>query len=276
VTDSALPEGPSEVQPGAPVAAAGRTGFWIAVGAVGLVATAGLVTFVLVVALGVLDRGALPASAAARALLTAADVRHISGVEIDNSNKNGPTSSTLPAYASRNPIDNANTVRPSACAANIEGWLAWASLDTPAYPGWRLDRIYQASNLVVTSVPNFSQGIQQSRSFDTVAAATAFMNAERGWYRECATASYSDPAHRPDAATYSFSPLQINVGLDSIIEGSTYRGLNTPPHLVDVYLRNRNIVTVLEVSTSNDPALGLDRVSRSIIQAAAAKLRSVG
>jgi hypothetical protein len=276
VTDSALPEVPPEVQPGASATASGRTGFWIAIGAVGLITTAALVTFVLVVALGVLDRGVLPASAAARALLTAADVGHIAGVEIDNSNKNGPTSSSLPAYVAQNPVDTATTVHPSKCSANIEGWLAWASLDTPAYPGWRLDRIYQASNLVVTSVPNFSQGIQQSRSFDTVAAATAFMNAERGWYRECATASYSDPTHRPDAVTYAFAPLHIDVGLDSIIEGSTDRGLNTPPHLVDVYLRNRNIVTVLEVSTSHDPAQGLDRVSRLIIQAAAAKLRSVG
>jgi hypothetical protein len=147
---------------------------------------------------------------------------------------------------------------------------------TPSYPGWKRDTVYQATNIVVDSASSFGPDIQQSRNFASVAAATAFMDAERSWYRECAVASYTDPADAGSTATYAFAPLSANLGLDAIVEGSTDRGRYAPPHLVDVYLRNRNIVYVLEIATNHDPAHGLDPVSSAIVDAAANKLKSVG
>ncbi len=253
-----------------------RTGFRVAVGAVSLAALAALVTFVLVVSLGVIGGGLLPATAAARALLTSADVRHLAGVEIESGGRTGVTRSTLEAYVRRNPVGDPGSVRPARCAANIEGWMAWAALDTPSYIGWKHDSVYAATNVVIESAQDFGPGIQQSRNFATVAAATAFMNAERSWYAECGTASYSDPSTPSDSATYAFAPLSVNLGLDSIVEGSTDRGRGAPAHLVDVYLRNRNIVYALEIATNHDPARGLDRVSLAVLNAAAKKLGSVG
>jgi hypothetical protein len=253
-----------------------RTGLWVGVGAAGLVALAALVTLVLIVALGVLDDGLLPSSAASRALLTTADVASLSGVSIAHGGDSKVTKSTLHAYVKNNPTTDPSTVMPSRCADNLEGWMAWAPLDTPSYRGWNHDVIYAATNIVVDSVSDYGYNIQQSRRFISVAAATQFMSAQRSWYHECGHASYTDPSDSDNNATYDFSPLPVDVGLDSIIEGSTDRGKYAPPHLIDVYLRNRNIVYVTEVATNSAPRDGLDRVSLAIVRAAATKVGDLG
>jgi len=258
------------------VSPASRRGFWIAVGGAGVVVLAAFVAFVLVIALGVINRSVLPAPAAARALLTASDVRGVPGVGIDNGGRNGVQKSSLPAYVARNPVLDRSIVHPSMCADDLEGWMAWAALDIPSYPGWKHDTVYQASNIVVDAASSYGPDIQQSRNFASVAAATAFMSAERAWYRRCAVATYTDPSDHSNSATYAFSPVTVAIGLDSIIEGSSDTGRYAVPHLIDVYLRNHNVVYVLEVATNHDPAAGLDRVSLGIVDAAAEKLRSVG
>jgi hypothetical protein len=68
----------------------------------------------------------------------------------------------------------------------------------------------------------------------------------------------------------------VDLGLDAIAEGSTDHGENLAPHLVDVYLRNANIVYVVELVTNDPPQHGLDSVSLAIVRAAAKKLRSLG
>ncbi len=253
-----------------------RTSVRVALAAIALVALAALVTFVLVVSLGVIGGGLLPAGAAARALLTSSDVRHIAGAAVESGGRTGVTKSTLQQYVRRNPVGDPASVQPSRCAANIEGWMAWAALDNASYAGWTRDTVYSAANIVIESAQDFGPGIQQSRNFATIAAATAFMNAERGWYAQCGTASYSDPSTPSDSATYAFAPVGLKLGLDSIVEGSTDHGRGAAPHLVDVYLRDRNIVYALEIATNRDPAKGLDRVSRAVVVAAANKLLSVG
>ena len=273
MTDTTPADQPTPVSPASTTT---RPGWLIPVAAAGTVLVAGVVTLVLIVSLSVIGSGPLPSAASARALLTAADVRNIPGVEIDNGGGNGVTRSSLATYVKNNPLADPATVRPSQCAENLEGWLAWAALDTTTYSGWKRDSLYQARNIVVDSTTDFGPEIQQSRNFVTVAAATAFMNAQRAWYRQCAVARYIDPGKAGNSATFAFAPIPVRVGLDSIVEGSTDHGRDAPPHLVDVYLRNRNIVSVFQLTTNTNPAHGLDPVSLAILRAAANKLRSVG
>jgi hypothetical protein len=150
--------------------------------------------------------------------------------------------------------------------------MAWKALDTPSYRGWKSDVIFEASNIVVDSTSSYENGLQESRRFATVAAATAFMSAQRGWYRECATSTYADPDDSTNSVTYRFSPISLNLGLDSVIEGSTNRGKDLPPHLIDVYLRKQNIVYVTELVTNSAPQQGMDPVSLAIVKTAAKKL----
>jgi hypothetical protein len=252
-----------------------RNGTLIGLGVGGLVVFVAIVTVVLMTALSVIGATGLPSGAAKRALLTASDVSKIKGVEIDTGRESAVRMSTLQQYVKANPGDSSHTVSPAKCADNLEGWMAWKSLDTPDYRGWTTDTIYAASNIVVDGTGDYENGLQESRHFATVAAATAFMTAQRGWYKDCATTTYSDPQDPSDDSRFAFSPLALNLGLDSVIEGSTNRGENLAPHLIDVYLRNANIVYVTELVTTSAPQHGMDRVSLAIVTAAANKLRSL-
>jgi hypothetical protein len=98
---------------------------------------------------------------------------------------------------------------------------------------------------------------------------------QRTWYRDCATVTYSDPNSKSDDATYAFAPVSVDLGVDSVVEGSIDRGKNVPPHLVDVYLRTKNIVYVTEIVTSTNPRNGLDRVTLGLLKAAAKNLREL-
>jgi hypothetical protein len=227
------------------------------------------------VALNVLGSTGLPSGVAQRVLLNSNDLAGITGVEIATGSDSAVNKHTLQAYVTENPGDTSHTVTPAKCADNLEGWLAWKSLDTPAYRGWKTDVIYAASNIVVDSTSAYENGLQEARHFATVAAAAAFMSAQRGWYRECATSTYVDPGDPANDATYAFSPIALNLGLDAVLEGSTNRGKDLPPHLIDVYLRNQNIVYVTELVTNTAPQHGMDLVSLAIVTRAAKKLASL-
>jgi hypothetical protein len=250
-------ESPAEPSP-ASEEATSRTGLVLGLAVGGGVVFVALVTVVLMVALNVLGSAGLPAGAAQRVLLNASDLAKIAGVEIATDNSAVVQKHTLQAYVRQNPGDTSNTVTPAKCADNLEGWMAWKSLDTPSYRGWKTDVIYEASNIVVDSATHYQNGLQESRHFATVAAATAFMRAQRGWYQECATSTYVDPDDPTNNATYNFSPISLNLGLDSVLEGSTNHGNNLPPHFIDVYLRNQNIVYVTELVTNSSPGRGLE------------------
>jgi hypothetical protein len=252
-----------------------RTGLYLGLGVGGFLVFVAIVTVVLMTSLSVIGATGLPSGAARRALLTATDVSKIDGVRIDTGRESAVRSSTLQAYVRANPGDSSHTVSPAKCADNLEGWMAWKSLDTPTYRGWKTDTIYAASNIVVDGTGDYQNGLQESRHFATVAAATAFMTAERGWYRDCATTTYSDPQDPSDDSSFRFSPISLNLGLDSVVEGSTNTGENVAPHLIDIYLRNANIVYVSELVTSTAPQHGMDKVSLAIVTAAADKLRSL-
>jgi hypothetical protein len=230
---------------------------------------------VLMVALNVLGSTGFPTGAAQRVLLNASDLAKIPGVEIATDNNAEVHKHTLQDYVRQNPGDTSNTVSPAKCADNLEGWMAWKSLDTPAYRGWKTDVIYETSDIVIDSASHYQNGLQEARHFATVDAATAFMKAQRQWYRECANSTYNDPDDATNSASYAFSPIPLNLGLDSVVEGSTNSGNGVPPHLIDVYLRNKNIVYVTELVTNSAPQHGLDRVSLSIVQAAAKKLSTL-
>jgi hypothetical protein len=271
MTDSATPGDPTPAaQP-----PKSHTGRLVGLGVGGGVAFAAVVTVVLMVSLSVIGSAGLPAGAAKRVLLTGTDLATISGVEIATGIDSEVREHTLQAYVKQNPGDTSNTVSPATCADNLEGWMAWKSLDTPSYRGWKTDVIYEASNIVVDSTNSYENGIQESRRFVTVAAATAFMDAQRGWYKKCATSTYVDPGDAANDVTYQFSPISLNLGLDSVIEGSTNEGKDLPPHLIDVYLRNQNIVYVTELVTNSAPQRGMDRVSLAIVKKAAKKLASL-
>jgi hypothetical protein len=267
MTDTETPATPEEAP-----APRSRTGLFIGLAAGGVVVVAAIVTVVLMVALGVLGANGLPTSAAKRALLTASDLSKISGVQIATGRSATVRAHTLRAYVAANPGDSSNTVAPASCADNLEGWMAWKSLDTPSYRGWKTDTIYESSNIVVDSTAKYENGLQEARHFATVAAATAFMNAQRGWYRACATTTYADPESPAGDTVFHFTAIPLNLGLDSVVEGSTDTGASLPPHLIDVYLRNANIVYVTELVTNTAPQHGLDPVSLAIVKAAAKKL----
>jgi hypothetical protein len=272
VTDTELPDEstPAAPQPGKSAA------FWVGIGAAAFVVLAAVVTVVLIVAIGVLRNGALPPAAASTALLTARDLAHVAGTGIAIGRNSEITKSSVPAYVLKNGLGDPSTVTPSGCADNLEGWLAWAALDTPSSPGWKHDVIYAANNIIVDSATEYGDNIQQARHFVSAAAATAFMNAQRSWYRECASATYADGTDSNHTSSFNFSPLPVKLGLDSIIEGSNDTGRNLPPHLVDLYLRNRNIVYVLEIATTHSPKDGLDTVSLGIVRAAENKVGGLG
>jgi hypothetical protein len=174
-----------------------------------------------------------------------------------------------------NPVDTSHTVTPAKCADNLEGWMAWKSLDSPAYRGWKSDTIFETSNIVVDSTIDFENGLQEARHFVSVGAATAFMNAQRGWYRDCATTTYADPQDPSNDSEFAFREIPVDLGLDSIVEVSSDKGENLPPHLVDVYLRSANIVYVTELVTNGTPRNTLDPVSLAIVKAAARNLASL-
>jgi hypothetical protein len=266
---------PEDPVPQSLAAAKSRVGLWAGVGAAGVVVIAAIVTFVLVVSIGVLGGDRLPVSDTAKALLNTDDLAHLSGARISSGRDTETTKYTLPEYARGNPVGSPHDVTPSKCADNLEGWMAWASLDTPSYRGWNNDVIYAAQNITVDAENDYGNNIQEARHFVTVAAAVAFMNAERGWYSDCAKATYTDSSDSTNDATFNFSPVGVNLGLDSIVEGSTDRGKYVAPHLVDAYLRNQNIVYVTEFITASAPQRGLDRVSLALLQAAATNLRGL-
>jgi hypothetical protein len=262
--------------PDGPEGRRSHTGTVIGFGVAGLIVFVAIVTVVLMVSLSVIGSTGLPMLAAKRALLTAHDVLKISGVEIASDGVDAEIQTrSLQAYVRENPSDNSSTVTPAKCADNLEGWMAWKSLDTPAYRGWKTDTIYESSNIIVDSTSQYENGLQESRHFATVAAATAFMSAQRSWYRECATTTYVDPAHPRDTSRFHYSPIALNLGLDTVAEGSTDSGRGIPPHLIDVYLRNQNIVYVTELVTNTAPEHGIDKTSREIVTAAAKKLASL-
>ncbi|MDQ1545589.1 MAG: hypothetical protein QOH69_493 [Actinomycetota bacterium] len=271
MTDTAPPDEPtSGAQP-----PKSKTGRLIGLSIGGGVVFIAMVTVVLMVALSVVGSTGLPAGAAKRALLTASDLAAITGVEIASGQDSVVRKHSLQAYVKENPGDTSNTVTPAKCADNLEGWMAWKALDNPSYRGWKSDVIFEASNIVVDSENSYENGLQESRRFASVAAASAFMNAQRGWYKECATSSYADPGDSTNNATYRFSPISLDLGLDSVIEGSTNRGKGLPPHLIDVYLRKQNIVYVTELVTNSAPQHGMDPVSLAIVKTAAKKLSSL-
>ncbi len=249
-----------------------RTGLFVGLGIGGAVIFVAIVTVVLMVALSVLGSTGFPAAAAGRVLLNSSDLAGIDGVEIATGQDSVVNKRSLQAYIKLNRGDSPDIVSPAKCANNLEGWMAWKSLDTPAYRGWKTDVIFEASNIVVDSTQTYENGLQEARHFATVAAATAFVSAQRQWYRTCATTTYGDRLDPSHSATYAFSPIPLNLGLDAVIEGSTNKGTDIAPHLIDVYLRNQNIVYVTELVTNSAPQHGLDKVSLAIVKAAAKKL----
>ena len=271
MTDTAPPD---ESAPTAPPPKS-QTGRLVGLGVGGGIVFVAIVTVVLMVALGVLGSAGLPPGAAQRMLLTATDLAKISGVEIATGQDSEVRKHSLQAYVKENPGDTSNTVSPARCADNLEGWMAWKALDTPSYRGWKSDIIYEASNIVVDSTSSYENGLQEARRFATVAAAEAFMRAQRGWYKACSTSTYLDPGDSTNSVTYVFSPISLDVGLDSVIEGSTNKGKDLPPHLIDVYLRNKNIVYVTELVTNSAPQHGMDPVSLAIVKTAAKKLAAL-
>jgi hypothetical protein len=272
MTDAEVPA----AAPDGPQRDGGHTGTFIGLGIGGLVVFVAIVTVVLMVSLSVIGSNGLPMAAAKRALLTAHDVLKISGVEIASDGVDSEIQThSLQAYVRENPGDTSNTVTPAKCADNLEGWMAWKSLDTPSYRGWKTDTIYESSNIIVDSTASYENGLQEARHFATVAAATAFMSAQRSWYRDCTTTTYVDPAHPKDNSSFHYSPISLNLGLDTVAEGSTDSGRGIPPHLIDVYLRNQNIVYVTELVTNTAPQHGIDNTSREILTAAAKKLASL-
>lgn len=273
MSDTAVP--PSE--PSTPVSSSNgpRRGVVIGVAAAGVIVLAAIVTLVLVVSLGILGDTPLPATDASKALLNSADLSTVTGARIASGRDTQTLKYSLQQYARENPVGSADTVSPARCASNVEGWMAWASLDTPSYRGWKSDTIYAAENIRVDSVADYGDDVQEARHFVTTAAATAFMSAQRAWYRDCATVTYSDPDDATNDATFAFAPIAAHLGLDSIVEGSVDRGSNVAPHLVDVYLRNQNIVYVTELVTSSNPRSGLDRVSQAVVLAAAKNVRGL-
>jgi hypothetical protein len=272
MTDSAAPGDPTPTTTQTPNRQTGRL---VGLGVGGGIVFLAIATVVLMVSLSVIGSAGLPAGAAKRALLTGTDLATIRGVEIATGSDSVVREHTLQAYVKANPGDTSNTVLPAKCADNLEGWMAWKSLDTPSYRGWKTDVIYEAANIVVDSTSSYENGVQESRRFVTVAAATAFMQAQRGWYKDCATSTYVDPGDATNDVTYRFSPISLDLGLDSVIEGSTNKGKDLPPHLIDVYLRTQNIVYVTELVTNSAPQRGLDPVSLAIVKKAAKKLTSL-
>lgn len=267
-------ESPAESTPVAPPPKR-NTGLFVGLGIGAGIVFWAILTVVLMVTLHVLGSTGLPSGAAQRVLLNSSDLANIDGVEIATGSQSEVKKHTLQAYLRENPGDTSNTVTPATCADNLEGWMAWKSFDTPAYRGWKTDVIYAASNIVVDSTTDYENGLQEARHFATVAAATAFMSAQRGWYKECATSTYVDPNDSSNNATYAFSPISLDLGLDSVIEGSTNKGSNLPPHLIDVYLRIKNIVYVTELVTKSAPQQGMDKVSLAIVKTAAKKLTAL-
>jgi hypothetical protein len=265
---------PAEPAPGAPRPKS-RTAQYVGLGVGGGIVFVAIVTVVLMVTMNVLGSAGFPAAAAQRVLLNSSDLARVDGVEIATGRNSAVHKRTLRAYITQNPGDTSNTVSPAKCADNLEGWMAWKALDTPSYRGWKTDVIYEASNIVVDSTSAYENGIQEARHFINVAAATAFMNAQRSWYKECATSIYTDPDDPSNTVTYAFSPIPLNLGLDAVVEGSTETGIDLPPHLIDVYLRNKNIVYLTELVTKSAPQRGMDRVSLAIVTTAAKKLASL-
>jgi hypothetical protein len=266
MTDAEIPAAETPLPPKS------RVGLFIGLGAGGLVVFAAIVTFVLIISLGVIASNGFPLAETKFALLNGSDLAQIDGVELAQGLQSEVKRQTLQGYIRDNPSDDAHMVTPAVCAQNLEGWLAWKSLDTPAYKGWKTDTIYEASNIVVNATANYENGIQEVRHFATVGAATAFMNVERKWYHECAATSYKDPENAKNDSAFNFSPISLNLGLDSIVEGSTDTGRDVPPHLIDVYLRNQNLVFVTELVTNRAPRRGIDKTSAAIVNAAAKKL----
>ncbi len=267
-TDAAVPE---------PRPASSRPGLFIGLGALGGLAFIAIVTVVLMVCLDLVGSSGFPTAAAQRALLTASDLRGIDGVRIADDGVDAEVKTrSLQTYVRDNPGDTSHTVTPRHCADNLEGWMAWKSLDTPSYRGWKTDTIYEASNIVVDSTSNYENGLQEVRHFATVSAATAFVSAQRGWYRSCASTTYVDPDNAKNDSSFTFTPVALGLGLDSVVEGSTEAGRGLPPHLIDVYVRNRNIVYVTELVTNTAPQHGIDKTSLAIVTAAARKLGALG
>ena len=267
-------ETPAEQRPVSPLPQR-RTGRVVGLGLGGGIVYVALVTTVLMVSLNVLGSTGLPSGAAERVLLNSSDLAKINGVEIATGADAAVKKSSLRAYVNQNAAGSSNTVTPSHCADNLEGWMAWKSLDNPSYRGWRTDVIFEASNIVVNATSDYENGLQEARHFATVSAATAFMSAQRGWYRSCATSTYTDPKNPSNDVTYAFSPITLDLGLDAVIEGSTNTGKDLPPHLIDVYLRNKNIVYVTELVTLSPPQHGMDPVSLAIVKSAANKLAAL-
>jgi hypothetical protein len=260
----------------APTSERSRVGLWIGVGAAGVIVLAALITLVLVVSIGILGGTPLPSSDTSKTLLDSSDLADVVGAKIVSGRDTETRRYSLEQYVRENPVSSRDSVSPSRCADNLEGWMAWAALDTPTYRGWKSDEVFAAENIRVDAVADYGDDIQEARHFATVAAATRFMQVQRAWYRDCATVTYSDPGgSAADDATYAFSPVPVSLGVDAIVEGSTDRGKDVAPHLIDAYLRNRNIVYVTEIVTTKSPANGLDRVSLALLNAAAKNLRDL-
>jgi hypothetical protein len=252
-----------------------RVGLFIGLGAGGVVVLAAIVTGVLIVSLGVIGSNGFPSAETKLALLDGSDLAKIKGVELAQGLQSEVKKTTLQGYIRENPGDDSHTVKPAVCADNLEGWMAWKSLDTPSYKGWKTDTIYEASNIVVDDTADYENGLQEVRHFATVGAATTFMSVQRNWYRQCASTTYVDPHNAKNDSAFDFSPISLNLGLDAIVEGSTDKGKDLPPHLIDVYMRNRNIVYVTELVTNQGPKQGMDKTSAAIVKAAAKKLGSL-
>jgi hypothetical protein len=266
----------TDVELPAPTKPKRRLGLIIGFGTGGLIVFVAIVTVVLMVSLNVISSNGLPTNAAKRTLLTAHDISKISGVKIASDGVDAEIEThSLQSYVNENPAGSSNTVSPAKCADNLEGWMAWKSLDTPLYRGWKTDTIYESSNIIVESTSQYENGLQEARHFATVSAATAFMAAQRSWYQDCAMTTYLDPAHPKNNTTFHYAPISLNLGLDAVAEGSNDTGRGVPPHLIDVYLRNQNIVYVTELVTNTAPKHGIDKTSREILTAAAKKLASL-
>jgi hypothetical protein len=67
----------------------------------------------------------------------------------------------------------------------------------------------------------------------------------------------------------------VNLGLDSIVEQGVLQGQDVPPDAINVYLRNKNVVYELLLSTRSAPQHGIDSVTLAVVKAAARKLASL-
>ena len=249
---------------------------WVAIGSAGVaVILVAIFTVAQVISPDILVGEGIPITLTSKALLTADDLRSVKGARIAIDSYSNVQEVTLQEYIKENPEGASRAVHPSTCASKFEGSLAWAVADTPSYAGWGSDVIYETDDIDKDSSDHSVFRDQLVRHFATVAAATRFVSAERTSYRDCPIATYADSDDAQNDVSYHFTPVTLHLGLDSLVEQGVIQGQNVPPDSVNVYLRTRNVVYELLLSTSSEPQHGIDPVTLAVVKAAATKLAAL-